>query len=95
MNIQAANDNFIQVAQVKPVGKKFEIGKTYSTRSLCNYDCIFSFKIISRTAKRITFNYHGKLETRGIRVDADGVERCLPFGSYSMAAVISADKMVS
>ena len=33
--------------------KKFEIGKEYFDRSACNYDCIFTIKIIKRTEKAV------------------------------------------
>jgi hypothetical protein len=71
--------------------KTFEIGKTYAVRSICDYDCIYSFKILSRTAKQITVEVHGEIVKRGISVWED-VEQFKPFGSYSMAAIISADK---
>ena len=71
--------------------KTFEIGRTYSTRSACDYDCVFSFTILARTAKSITTKVHGKTVRRGVNVWA-GVEQFKPFGSYSMAAIISADK---
>jgi hypothetical protein len=70
----------------------FEAGKTYSTRSLCDYDCIFRFSIVRRTAKTITFTYHGQEQTRGVRI-RDGVERCLPLGRFSMAPTITADRL--
>lgn len=70
--------------------KQFEIGQTYSTRSICDHDTIFSFDILSRTAKTVVVNVHGKWVRRGITV-YDGVEQFKPFGTYSMCAVISAD----
>lgn len=69
----------------------FEAGKTYSTRSACDHECIFRFAIVRRTAKTITFTYHGKEQTRGVRV-WEGVESCYPMGRFSMAPVISADR---
>ena len=69
----------------------FEVGRTYSTRSICDYDCVHSFTILARTAKSVTVDVHGKTVRRGVRV-YDGVEQFKPFGSYSMAAIISADK---
>lgn len=71
--------------------KAFETGKTYSTRSICDHDCIFRFSVVRRTAKTITFNYHGKEQTRGVRV-VEGVEYCSPLGRYSMSPTIQADK---
>lgn len=69
----------------------FKIGETYSTRSACDHDCIYSFKIVRRTAKQITFLYHGKEETRGVR-EYGGEEVCSPFGRYSMSPTIHAGK---
>jgi hypothetical protein len=72
--------------------KTFEIGKTYATRSLCDYECIFSFTVVARTAKTITIesNAWGTVK-RGIRL-YDDVEICKPLGSYSMAPTIHADR---
>lgn len=71
--------------------KKFVENQTYSCRSACDYDTIFSWKVIARTAKQLTLEQHGKTFKRGIYV-YNGVENCRPSGSYSMAPVISADK---
>lgn len=73
--------------------KQFQVGKTYATRSICDHDCIFSFVILSRTAKTVTVNVHGKVVRRGLSTNWDGTaEAFSPFGRYSMSAVISADK---
>lgn len=75
---------------------EFQVGKTYFARSMCDSDCIFSFVIHSRTAKSVTVDVHGKRVRRGLTVSAyDGVEQFKPFGSYSMAAIIRADKVQS
>lgn len=70
---------------------RFEIGWTYGTRSMCDYDTIFSFTILSRTNKTLTTEVHGKIVKRGIKI-RDGVEQFKPFGTYSMCAIISADR---
>jgi len=68
---------------------RFEVGKTYTTRSACDYNCIFEAKVIKKTAKTVT------VETN------EGVKRCkvheyrdeqffYPFGQYSMAPVMKA-----
>ena len=73
--------------------KIFEIGKTYTTRSACDHDCMFAFTIISRTAKRITIeDRHGNISTVGVKVWADN-ETAMPFGRYSMAPVINAERI--
>jgi hypothetical protein len=67
---------------------KFEAGKTYYGRSICDYDCIHTLKVAKRTAKTITTD-NGKL----LRIfDWDGVEQVRPHGNYSMALVIGANK---
>lgn len=73
--------------------KTFEVGKTYWTRSLVDYDSISSFTILARTAKQITTTVRGETVKRGVRVN-DGVETFSPFGSYSMSPTIWADKAV-
>lgn len=69
----------------------FQPGSTYSTRSICDHNCVFSFKVLSRTAKMVTLEYQGKTIVRALRLDA-GVEYCMPLGHYSMAPVLRADK---
>ena len=71
---------------------KFEIGQTYSTRSACDYEAVFSYRVIARTAKTVTLeNRHGHVSRRGITTDGYGCEYCRPQGRYSMAPVITAD----
>lgn len=62
---------------------------TLTARSICNQDCIFSIKVVSRTAKRATFEEYGKLRTSKIHTDAQGNEFLRP-DSYSMAPTFRA-----
>ena len=65
---------------------KFEAGKTYTTRSICDHDCIISVTIEKRTAKTVTTS-----EQKTFRVaEYDGAEFIKPWGSYSMAPIIRA-----
>jgi len=68
---------------------RFEVGKTYQDRSAC--DTIYSFTIVSRTDKQLTFLEYGGTKRRGIYV-YNGVEQCKPHGTYSMCTIISADR---
>lgn len=70
---------------------QFETGKTYWTRSIGDYECIHRFTILARTAKTVTVKVHGETVRRGISL-YNGVEQFKPFGTYSMCAIISADK---
>lgn len=71
--------------------KQFEVGKKYSTTSICDSDCVFVIEITKRTAKTITFRRQSGEERRTkIRVDDNGVEYIAPY-RYSMAPVFHAD----
>ena len=70
---------------------KFEVGKTYATRSICNHDCIFDYTILRRTEKTVTIvDLYGDTVRKKVSV-YNGVEQFLPHGRYSMAPIISAD----
>jgi len=71
----------------------FQIGKTYATRSLCDYDCTFSFQVVRRTEKMITIRSHRGDVSRKVRL-IDGVESIDPLGRFSMSPVLSADDLV-
>jgi hypothetical protein len=71
--------------------RQFEVGKTYSTRSICDHDTIYRFKILARTAETVTFgDRQGKTQRRGIYI-YEGVEQFRPHGRGSMCAIIGAD----
>lgn len=69
---------------------KFAEGKTYSTPSICDSECIFSITVERRTDKTI-------ITTEGKRLHIsvyNGREQVFPFGRYSMAAIIDASDLV-
>jgi hypothetical protein len=71
---------------------KFEPCKTYWTRSMGDSNCIHRLTVLSRTTKTIrAIVGNGVKKTLRVTV-YDGVEQVKPYGSYSMCAVISADK---
>ena len=72
--------------------KKFEIGKEYFDRSVCNHDCIFTIKIIKRTEKTVTFERNGKTRRAKLFFDERG-EYIIP-ERYSMAPVFRAENEV-
>lgn len=65
---------------------KFEAGKTYKTRSVCNHDCIIEVAVASRTAKTIK-TVEGKVLRIG---EYEGVEFVRPWGRYSMCPIVNA-----
>lgn len=73
---------------------RFTIGEQLSARSLCDYDCIYRFEVLSRTAKFVTLKYFNEEKRVGIKV-RDGREYCYPLGSYSMAPSVHAQEEVN
>lgn len=70
---------------------QFEVGKTYYTRSICNHDCIFSVKVLKRTAKTVVVLKDGKEKRCKINLSWNGKEETItPWGVYSMCPVIGA-----
>ena len=78
---------------------KFETGKTYATRSICNSDCVFCYTVLKRTAATVTVvDNHGNHKTCRINKKFSGyrnAETILPEGNYSMCPMISADQEVA
>lgn len=67
---------------------KFQPGGTYKTRSTCDHNCVISVTIASRTAATVTTT-EGKKFRPGVY---DGAEYIKPWGSYSMAPIVRADR---
>lgn len=68
---------------------KFAEGKTYSTPSICDSECIFSITVDRRTTKTIITT-----EGKRLRISVyNGREQVFPFGRYSMAAIIDASDL--
>ncbi len=70
------------------VSVKFQVNKTYYTRSICDSDCIYKITIQSRTSKTIKTD-----DDQVLRIKVrDSVEFVKPFGTYSMSPIITAEK---
>ena len=69
---------------------QFKTGTTYSTRSIGDANCIITATVTKRTAKTVTTE-NGKRYR--IKVcPYTGVETFMPWGNYSMAPVMKADR---
>lgn len=73
--------------------KKFEINNEYSMRSACDHNCVWTYKVIERTAATITIT-DGK-EIKKCRINKKvsewaEAESVFPLGRYSMAPVLRA-----
>jgi hypothetical protein len=75
---------------------RFEVGKTYETRSICDHDCIIQLTITARTAKTVTgVDRFGGVKTfRPYISDHYKAEIVRPWGSYSMSPIMSATDAV-
>ena len=78
--------------------KRFEVGKSYYTRSACDHTCIFVYKVLKRTDKNVYLQEEGtssRVKRKKIFLDErSGKEYCLPDGSYSMCPVIDAEDIL-
>lgn len=73
--------------------KKFEIGKEYSMKSICDHECVWTFKVTARTEKTITVT-NGK-EVKKLTINKkvseyNNTESVYPFGRYSMCPILRA-----
>ncbi|EGT4048681.1 hypothetical protein ERM65_11935 [Clostridioides difficile] len=72
---------------------KFEVGKTYATRSVCDHDCMFTIEVIKRTDKTITYKEYDTVRRAKIRFNDD--YEYIRVGNYSMAPNFSAKNLVT
>ena len=73
--------------------KKFEINKTYSMKSPCDQNCIWSYKVIKRTTSTVTITDGKKTKTCRINKkysEYRNTETIFPLGRYSMCPTLSA-----
>jgi hypothetical protein len=68
----------------------FKAGSTYTFRSAGDADFVGHFTVISRTEKTVRTAYGTTLRIKLW----NGIETVLPWGNYSMAPVVFADRPV-
>ena len=71
---------------------KFIVGESYSRRSICDYDCVFCIKIVSRTEKTVTAE-DSFGEIRRYKIQNYGNYEYIKAGNYSMAGTWSAESI--
>jgi len=67
---------------------KFEVGKSYSAKSVCDHNCVFSIEVTKRSSKMITYIYNGTEKRSKVR-EFEGNECVIP-DNYSMAPIFRA-----
>lgn len=73
--------------------KKFEIGKTYSMRSACDHNCIWTYTVTNRTAQTVTISDGNEVKRCRIskqHSEYRNAETIFPLGQYSMCPSLSA-----
>lgn len=74
----------------------FEVGTIYYVRSIGDYDCVWSYRVIRRTAKFVTLEDVQSGETVRVGVSVwDGEETAMPHGRYSMAPTLRAGRVAA
>lgn len=83
-------------AKKAEVIKGFVVGKTYFTTSVCDHNCVYTYKVVRRTSKTVTLlDEYGNVTRRKINSHKDGLETVYPEGVYSMCPVLSSDKLTA
>lgn len=77
------------IATQRRTDMKFEPTKSYTMRSVCDHDAVWTIEVVARTAKMVTLST-GKRFRVGVY---DGVEFIRPLGTYSMAPILRADRI--
>lgn len=76
------------------VTTKFEVGQTYVMRWVTDSTLRSLYTVLARTAKTVTIeSADGKVSQHRVTV-FEGTERVMPFGRYSMAPVLNAERVL-
>lgn len=73
--------------------KKFEVGKQYSMRSICDHECIWTYTVTARTVQTITITDGEKIQKCRISKKSSeyrNAETVYPLGQYSMCPSLTA-----
>lgn len=70
----------------------FEVGKTYTAKSITDSNCLFTIEVVKRTAKTITVIEDGKQRTFKVKFDEDDNCEYVKDGSYSLAPTYKANR---
>ena len=71
--------------------KQFKENQILETRSICDHDCIFDGRVISRTEKTVKLDL-GSDGIKNVKIftEENGDEYCYPYGRYSFAPIFRA-----
>ena len=66
---------------------KIMAGQTLQTRSIADWDCIYTVTVLKRTPKMAYVQYFDKTARTKVYTTPEGNEYIMPFGQYAGAAV--------
>lgn len=86
--------------------KQFKVGKMYKMNSICDSDCWWYYKVISRTTSTIVLaevrkdgtkigDAVARFRIRKMLTQIRGAESVKPHGTYSISPTLSADNIHS
>lgn len=87
---QVPSESAQKVARQTSKTGAFEVGEIYTTRSICDSDIVFEYKVLARTKSFVTLEQDGKAIGKKKVYMYDGRECCKPEGDYSMCPVLKA-----
>ena len=73
--------------------KKFEVNKEYTSRSICDSECILKVKILSRTNKTAVIYTGDKIKRTKIHVDPYTNGEYIQPDKYSMSPIYRANNI--
>lgn len=76
----------------------FKLNEIYKCGSLCNQDCVWTYKVIKRTPSTVTLMDVRSKDVRTCRINKKwsewcGCETVLPQGKFSMCPSLRADRV--
>ena len=79
--------------------KTFKTNEIYKCRSICDYNCVWTYKVVKRTAATITIKDMDSKDIKTCRISKKlseyfGSEMVHPMGNYSMAPSLWADRSI-
>lgn len=69
--------------------KTIQQNQILTSRSICDYNCIFSLTVLERKGNFAKINYNGSVMRIKVRKDTEGNEFLIP-ATYSMAPIFRA-----
>ena len=69
--------------------KTIKAGQTLTTRSICDYNCIYTLEVLSRKGAFAVIKWMNDEKRKKVLIDSDGCEFIMP-ERYSMAPVFKA-----